>query len=218
MIDVERIYAINLDRRPDRWRRFIETLPPDLAARVVRFSATDGHVKRPPRRWKFADCKGCWGCRKSHERLLAACIAEGVASVLIFEDDAEPVREYTARRDELVAALPVDWQIVYLGGNLQEPPRSVNESIYAPRAIYTAHAVAIRGPAIVRLLKRLRDPARWDDEVNPDVTYSNYVAEDPGGVYCPRRWLFNQKAGRSDIRDVESDAGVFADACDFAAK
>ena len=211
----DRVMCVNLDRRPDRWQLFLAGCPAVVRDRVERFSATDGQQEAAPGWWQHRGCKGCWGCRRSQERLLAKCVADGAESVLVFEDDATPVAEFAARWKLLEETLPADWQMCWLGGNLLEQPRKISDAIYAPLGIYTCHALAIRQPAMGKLLAMLRDESRWNDEINPDVAYSNYAGSEPGGVYCPARWLFNQRGGQSDIRGIDAEPGVFVDACDY---
>lgn len=101
--------VINLDRRPDRWRRFYsQPGVTHLAATypVERFSAVDGKTidvetderisMRTKRNIKFRtrrthediDTVGAIGCYLSHAQIWREFLASGASAVMVLEDDA----------------------------------------------------------------------------------------------------------------------------------
>ena len=102
------VHVVNLDRRTDRWERFIErsltTLGPELVARVHRFSAVDGRAVQ----WSaelehlfgdndFGARRGFVGCALSHFALWRQLARSDAPGYLVFEDDAEPCAGLVAR-------------------------------------------------------------------------------------------------------------------------
>ena len=125
---IDEAFVINLDRREDRRKAFIE-FHPDLKGIVRRLPAFDGkNLELTPslaslfRVNDFFWKKAVMGCALSHLKLWAMLISEPseIQSYFILEDDA---RLQTGWRDAWLQAypsLPEDWDCVYLGGIL--PP------------------------------------------------------------------------------------------------
>lgn len=104
-----KVKVINLDRRPDRWRRF--STQPGIAAlqatyTMERFSAIDGKTinmetdervsMRTKRNIKYRtrrthediDSVGAIGCFLSHVAIWQEFVQSGAQSIMVFEDDA----------------------------------------------------------------------------------------------------------------------------------
>jgi len=109
--------VINLQRRPELFQRFMAGV-----RRVdwpfpepIRLDAVDGTLHPPPD-W-FRCSAGSWGNLKSFLQIFTAAIRDGIESVVIFEDDAVfPHDDFGDRVREFVAAVPDDWDQIYLGG------------------------------------------------------------------------------------------------------
>ena len=85
---VERCFLMNLDRRDDRLREWMQQLPqPWPFPDVERFAAIDGRRLATPEQWRAGN--GAWGCYRSHLLILEKCLLEGIDSYVVFEDDAE---------------------------------------------------------------------------------------------------------------------------------
>jgi len=84
---VERCFLMNLDRRDDRLREWMQQLPqPWPFPNVERFAAIDGRKLSTPEQWRAGN--GAWGCYRSHLLILEKCLLEGIDSYVVFEDDA----------------------------------------------------------------------------------------------------------------------------------
>ena len=85
MIDIDKIFFVNLDHRTDRWKKikdeFLPLLPDIYKDKVTRFSAVN-HTKRS-KNLRAA------GAALSHLKIWKECIEQGLDTVLIFEDDIE---------------------------------------------------------------------------------------------------------------------------------
>lgn len=200
----ERSYVVTLDRRPDRYERFVAGLPADWPfPRPAKFRAIDGQIVKPPRWWRPGD--GAWGCYRSHVAILEACLNEGCESVLLFEDDAIFPPDFTARALEFLAAVPLDWQMLYLGGQLLKTsanrPGRVSDLVYRPHNVNRTHAFAVRGRDFMAILYRhLHDWNDWKPGHHIDHHFGRLHEGGKHAVYCPCDWLVGQAEGVSDIK------------------
>ena len=102
------IYCISLRTRNDRVLRVSEEFHRTGLCRYVRFFRPDKHP-----------VKGIIGSWESHRQCSVDALSRGYKQALVFEDDVQFIRRITpARLREiagLVAGLPADWRIFYLG-------------------------------------------------------------------------------------------------------
>ena len=125
---IDEIFAVNLDRRADRRKTFIEHHP-DLKGILRRLPAYDGRaLKLGPylaRMFKPNDFhwkKAVMGCALSHMKLLNMLVNEpsDINAYCILEDDCRLQKGWQAKWVNIYPDLPDDWDCVYLGGVL--PP------------------------------------------------------------------------------------------------
>lgn len=125
---IDDAFVINLDRREDRKKAFLEANP-SLRGLVRRLPAYDGRkLQLTPslaRLFKTNDFfwkKAVMGCALSHLRLWTNFINEPpeVQTLLILEDDARLKPEWREAWMKAYPHLPEKWDCVYLGGIL--PP------------------------------------------------------------------------------------------------
>lgn len=194
-VPFDRVICINLDRRPDRWEGFLASaaahIPPD---RVERFSAFDAQKLMIPSWWNGTP--GGYACTLSHRFAIAGAFAGPGESALIFEDDAKLAPDFGERLGSLMAQVPLDWHLLYLGG--QHRPRfrplPAAEGVVRCRHTIRMHAYAVhrRGAAVVHDLLA-RTPKICDQalaDIHPRLP-----------TYAPMRWMVAQRA---DFSDVES--------------
>ena len=125
---IDDAYVINLDRRQDRLKSFVEHHP-YFKGKVRRHKAVDGlSLKLTPRLssllkpndffWK----KAVSGCALSHLKLwtMLLCDSEEIQSYLIMEDDARLNPGWKDKWSQIYSKLPDNWECIYLGGVL--PP------------------------------------------------------------------------------------------------
>ena len=125
---IDDIFVINLDRRPDRRKAFLEAHP-DLKGNVKRHIAYDGLslnltsnlaslFKPNDFFWK----KAVMGCSLSHLKLWTMLLNEKgeIENYLILEDDVRFLPGWKEAWIEVYKNLPSDWECIYLGGVL--PP------------------------------------------------------------------------------------------------
>lgn len=144
----DRIYCINLDSRPDRWRqcnaKFSEF---GISGLPVRFPAV--HFRGvPDNQRKLA---GQAGCTLSHFAVLSDAKKNGFKNFLVLEDDFEIHGETGAYLENLsksISQLPDNWDMFYLGGNLTDnygvyPVSKYSRNLLKLHSCHTTHAFAV---------------------------------------------------------------------------
>lgn len=209
----ERVAVINLSRRLERWRLFLQRLPSDWPfPPPLRFPAVDGQRQEMPAFWQVG--AGAWGCYLSHLAILEDCLANDISSVLIMEDDAIFVRDFSAAVGEFFAHLPTDWEYVYLGGQHIEHhlglPVKVNPWVYRPWNVNRLHAYGIRGHSMLeRVHQHLMHPETWPRDHHIDHRLGELHKSLESGLYVPYRWLVAQAEGHSNISDKHQPERMF---------
>lgn len=162
---------------------------------------------------------GSYGCTKSHYDILSHCIEQQFNSVLIFEDDAIPS---CSKLDDIynlfMAEVPDDWEWLYFGGSLcHKPATRITDHVYRPIGVLNAHAYALRGKMIETVRDALFDEERYKGIVHyVDQMYLKYHRDNNPlpGLYCPHRWMFDQRAGMSDNDGVHKGRQKWKDPCE----
>jgi len=211
----DRVVVLNLDRRPDRLTAFRSRVPTDWPfCSVERVPAFDGSAipRSEIPAWYAPDNKeryrGAWGCFQSHLGVWQKALADGLDSVLVFEDDAVFSPDFSARAITFAEHVPSDWDQIYFGGqHLQTdktPPVRVNEHVVRGRNVNRTHAYAVRRPMMEFLIGRLG--GAWPNQT--PVNYYNFDFQlglthlrDGRRAYCPTQWLCGQAAGASDVSE-----------------
>src|SRR5919197_5147239 len=95
----DRIYVINLNRRPDRWRGICTQLERfGVQHRVTRIQGGD-------------DLPGALGCFDSHLNCLKRAQDDDAKTPLILEDDALFMPGWPSRIDSDIVELPMSWDL-----------------------------------------------------------------------------------------------------------
>lgn len=201
----ERVFIINLDRRPDRMDEFQRHM---AAAgwpfkNPIRFRAVDGAAVKPPTWWHAG--RGAWGCHQSHVRLIEQALQDGIQSMLVLEDDVFFEPDFRHRCIEFLAEVPDDWQQVYLGGQhlfqRRNPPAQVSPHVLRPYNINRTHAYGLhqRGlEAVYRWLTNYPEHAK-NPSHHVDHRLGELHATGTFKVYAPVRWPAGQRESQSNI-------------------
>lgn len=195
-----RAFCINLPWREDRWDAFQAAYPWGVLPDVERFSAIDRKRVQPPSWWK--EGAGAWGCYRSHLAIIERCLADGVDSVAIFEDDAIFADDFAERFESTMAAMPADWDQIYLGGNLLKrfrfPPVEISSGIYSVGNVNSTFAYILHRRAMQRVYHHLLRP-QWDRKQHIDHHYGQLHEQSDFRVYVPKPWLCGHGAFGSQI-------------------
>lgn len=109
----DKIYCINLDRRPDRWEQS-QIIFNKFELNVERFSAFDGN-NLITGYGKVYDCELAGTI--SHTTLIKKCLDLNLKNVLILEDDVEFHDNIFEKFNESILELPDNWDLLFFGGN-----------------------------------------------------------------------------------------------------
>ena len=187
----ERVWVVNLARRPERLKRFWRRLGDWPFSKPQRFEAIDGAtVPRPPE-WERGS--GAWGCLLSHLSIMDRALRESVNSLLVLEDDAIPTAGFADAAIRFMQRVPSDWDGIMFGAQHLLPPVQVSEGIVRCRCANRTHAYAVRGP-LIRALWNL-----WGNTVNDHCDIVLASAMPKCNFYAPDPLLIGQDAGPSDI-------------------
>lgn len=143
-----------------------------------------------PARWRSSP--ESFACLASHQRALAAA----GDSILIFEDDAVVPRDFWARFEAFEAAVPPDWQGLWLGGEHCQAPVVLSRGV--SRCVFTlrTHAYLLRGAGIERALTLMAGATRHWDIVLAEQTRATELP-----YYAPHPFLVPVSHASGDIPD-----------------
>lgn len=205
----DRVFVINLDRRPDRWEAFLKRFPADWPWRQPeRVSACDGKACEVPEWYKAP--VGAWGCHQSHVRLWWEQLENEWESVLILEDDAVFARQAVPLMQETLSLVPDDWDQLYFGGqhlktNEDETPPEVaiQDKLCRCRYVNRTHAYAMRLPFAEAALESIDCQSPADDGKLHHIDYrlGEMHATGRWNIYAPWRFCVGQAGGESDVRN-----------------
>jgi glycosyl transferase family 25 len=184
---IDKIYCINLDRRPDRWEQVKKEFAKHNLT-VERFAGVEG---RDFKKVYPADPGNC-GCTLSHYFIIERAKLLGLDTVMIFECDAELHDNFNELLSVCFENLPSDWGMLYLGGSHREKPVYVNDHILKVSRTLTTHAYIINSSmfdAVIDTFKNLDQPV--------DCLYVELQKQ--FNVYVTNPPLAWQRGGFSDI-------------------
>lgn len=179
---LDKIYLINLPDRPDRLLR-ASTM---LNFRDLSFCVVSATRKTDGRLGLLMTLQGLW--QKS--------VDEGLERVLILEDDINIVGDL-AVMEKVMEQLPKDFDMLYLGCNLAQPPTVYSANILCVHRALATHAVVYSRKAMTRLLS-------LPMHLPVDVFLANTI-QAAGNCYCTYPLLISQYPGYSDIEKRQTD-------------
>lgn len=204
----DKVWYINLDRRPDR-RAVIEAQLATLHITAERWPAQDGNP------WGYS--KGLLrqevGCLISHLTLIKHCKVQGYPKVLILEDDAEFLPKFEFNFSERLRGVPDKWTMLYFGGNhnLTDPDahraHPIPGSKYVIKCCYTltTHAYGLRSEAYDAIINVLEPPNKvFNDSLRQslDLYYAELQWRKQVTAYAFHPALITQSDGFSDIQQT----------------
>lgn len=138
MIDTlfEKVYCINLKRRPDRLREVMAEFEKHAIRVVEIFEAFDGRTIQP----RNGLNGGQTGCILSHLQIITTAKHQGYKNVVIFEDDVQ----FCEDLNEKLLYTPSEYDMLYLGGSDKYAHVTpITEHISKISGTYCTHAYAI---------------------------------------------------------------------------
>lgn len=169
----DKVYLINLKRRPDRLDNFLEHYKrSDMKnVKLIKFDAIDGSkldVSKVPltelaraelqqlkttgfRTKHYQLTKGAIGCYLSHVKIWENILKNRYDITLVFEDDAQVPDDLNKRIHEEMKYIPNDWDII-LYGYICKKCMKYDQYNEVERFMLT-HCYMIKKDAIVKILK-----------------------------------------------------------------
>jgi len=172
----DKVFCINLDRRPDRMLHFEEQVKKYDLGEFERVSAVDGRELDVS---KLKISPGELGLILTNSKIIEKSISNRYESILIIEDDcvfSEEIKEI----DSYFSVLPDDWDMLYMGGNHNTHmgilgPYYVNEKVCKLHSTYSTHFVAIKKKMFTRIFNNLRTKTKPLDMMYVDLQKENQV-------------------------------------------
>lgn len=192
----DRVYVINLDRRPDRYEAFKKEIAKYGIENVERFSAVDGTTIMANNIPLLA---GEIGVLESHLEIIKKCREDGVKNVLILEDDVYFSNEML-KLDEYMNNVPSDWDFIYFGGNhvYGQPPKYINDKIVKLNFTVALQCVAINS-SMFEIIEAILPKRKKQVDAYYAELHNRFNA------YCFYPNMAKQTAGYSDIQNRNVD-------------
>jgi len=115
-------YCINLESRPDRWRK-VQKEAAKLNLTLTRVDAIRDMVPH-------------MGCRQTHLNILR--FPDPV--FMVIEDDMKVLQPFDVL-ERAISQLPEDWDMLYLGATLRKPLERYSENLYRLKGGAATHAI-----------------------------------------------------------------------------
>ena len=193
----DKVFCINLDRRPDKWAESTEEFK-KIGLEVERVSGVDGQTLKPLGKITAGEM----GCSLSHINILKSMVENNWQRILVLEDDAVFIPNVQEYFEANLAAIPTEWDMLYLGGNHLNVPTPINPIISKITKSYTTSHYGIS----LNLAKVVIDRIQKFD-VQVDVAYAQFHATTKSFTFNPAiAW---QRPGISDIHNVFQDYTSF---------
>jgi hypothetical protein len=196
----DKVYCINLDRRPDRLENFKKEVNKFNLGEFERFSAYDGKQLNLTNEYNLKP--GEIGIIKSNLDIIKDAKKNNYKTILIIEDDCVFFDEIINFEDYF-KLLPSDWDMLYMGGNHNthmgvKPPLKINDKVVKLHSTYSAHFIGIKSSVfdqIEELLEKGQQPL--------DVEY--VTLQKIFNCYSFTPALTSQLVNFSDIQELTTD-------------
>jgi hypothetical protein len=141
----DRVFVINLKRRPDRRATMEQSVRYMGGAKPIWLDAVDGESEvLIPDEWQAS--REAWGNMMSHRRALSG--NDPTDTIMVLEDDAEIGPRFWTDIQSIVALLPPYWESLYLGGQMLKAPHNWEPGVSRPTQVFRTLAYVLRGRGI----------------------------------------------------------------------
>jgi hypothetical protein len=179
----ERCYVINLPHRSDRRRAMARELAnAGMPLTLGKIEMMPGIRPASAPGWPGI---GAYGCFLAHFAVLQRARQQGLANVLVMEDDLTIADSFRAIQESLVEQLrETDWGLVYFGHRLDARPKATPLQPWS-EPVVTAHFYGVHARVFDRLIRYLElvqaRPAGHPlgGPMHVDGAYSMFRAQNP---------------------------------------
>lgn len=198
----DKIYCINLDRRPDRWKECeLEFQKHNLS--VERIPAIDGNPDNLSMKMKMPHQEnkpGIIGCNLSHLKVFKKALQDGANTFLVLEDDIVFCDDLETQFEKCHKQLPDDWKMIYFGGSHrgEKNVKQITENVYQITHTFTTHCQGMKKEMLqhaIDTMSQLGQPADW--------FYADWQKVFKTYAFVPH--LAWQRASYSDIEKAHVD-------------
>jgi GR25 family glycosyltransferase involved in LPS biosynthesis len=195
-----KVYCINLDRRPDRLESFNTQVEKYDLGDYTRVSAVDGNNINP-KDYGSNLRSGELALVLTNLQIFEDAKKNSYNSILILEDDCIFTEEIL-NIEEYFKVLPEDWDMLYMGGNHNThgglaPPVKINDKVQKLHSTFSTHFIGINHN-MINLINKF---VNYTEQI--DVCYTriqkNY------NVYSFYPAIAKQIVGFSDIQNSITD-------------
>jgi GR25 family glycosyltransferase involved in LPS biosynthesis len=173
----DKIFCINLDRRPDRWEECVEIFK-NKGLDVERFSACDGQLIDTGYGKVY---NGELGGTISHTRLIKKIIDDEYNRVLILEDDVEFASDFLKISHSILKELPENWDILFYGGNHTGGFKKISDNLIRVYRTYALHCYAVNKPSAKiiydNMIRFIGHTLSCNRQLTPSVAADYYMAK-----------------------------------------
>ena len=197
----DKIYCINLDRRFDRWKRFVKQSNKFHLTGVERISAIDGNNLNPLD-YNSPLSKGELGLLLTVTNIFENAKKENLEKILILEDDCL-FENRILNIQKYFENLPDDWDMIYFGGNHNlhgNYPQPIPVNDYVKKVLYTysSHMIGFHSKIFDKIISLSKT-----NQFPIDIVYSMLQKENNCYTFYPR--LSTQIIDFSDIQNKITD-------------
>ena len=207
----DKVFVVNLDCRPDRWKRFQERATAAGVTGYERYRAIEGDKCHHPQWWRAGN--GAWGCLMTHLRIAQDASLDGLKSYLVFEDDVVFSDDFAKRVPEIMEALKdSDWDQLYLGGQHlyveSSPPWPYRDGVVRAMNINRTHAYAVSDRFVHKFQRHIIHApdyihAKSDMHIDHQLGVLHERKEDI--ILGAHPWICGQAADSSNITGSEKE-------------
>lgn len=212
----DQIYLINLDRRPDRLERFMNSFEnSDMKnMNILRMNAVDGSeidITRVPlsetakgelkqiettgfRSKHYQLTRGAIGCYLSHVKVWKDIVEKGHKNGLIFEDDVTLPDNMYARMLNSMKGVPDDWDVLLFGFHCKDCENK--KSYRKVKRFILLHCYAISYSGIIKMLKT-NSLFPITQQID---SYMSELSQDILNIYTVKNPIIHQNGSRTDIQ------------------
>jgi len=201
----DKIYCINLIRRPDRWLECVKVFEElKIFNKVTRFEAADFSNDSSIVEIHRGRC----GCAQSHINIVKDAKLNNYKNILIFEDDVKLHETSDVINETLTTCLnelPPDWELFYPSANPPNHWESLTDyssNLCQVKAAFTTHSIAINESIYDILIDKFNTYGDVNNLIHKAVAMDNFYIEAAcgrGKVFLAKKLLFTQRHNFSDI-------------------